>query len=338
MNNYENYIIILFYTFFLNLLFSNINFLKDKKKAFKHKNFIKDKSSPPFSGGVIFLITLIIFIPNEYFLLKFYFSLIFLIGFFSDLNVFKSPNLRFVYQFFVVLIFVIFSNTFIGSVRIDFFDKLLEFYIFKIFFTIFCILILINGSNFIDGVNSLAIGYYFLVLYFISKIFLDLNYIIIDKDLLYLLLFSLGCLFLLNLFNKLYLGDNGAYLVSTVVGIFLINIANNNILVSPYYVMNLLWYPAYENLFSIIRKLKNNKSALRPDNYHLHQLVFSFFNNSIKNSKITNSLTGCVINLFNFFIFYLASMNYSSTKYQLALTFFSLLTYNLLYVVLKKKN
>ena len=167
MNNYENYIIILFYTFFLNLFFSKINFLKDKKKAFKHKNFIKDKSSPPFSGGVIFLITLTIFIPNEYYLLKFYFSLIFLIGFFSDLNVFKSPNLRFVYQFFVVLIFVIFSNTFIGSVRIDFFDKLLEFYIFKIFFTIFCILILINGSNFIDGLNGLVLGYYSIIVFVI---------------------------------------------------------------------------------------------------------------------------------------------------------------------------
>ena len=30
---------------------------------------------------------------------------------------------------------------------------------------------------------------------------------------------------------------------------------NNNVLISPYFVMNLLWYPAYETLFSIIRKV-----------------------------------------------------------------------------------
>ena len=37
--------------------------------------------------------------------------------------------------------------------------------------------------------------------------------------------------------------------------------------------MNLLWYPAYENLFSIIRKINNKNSAFNPDNHHLHHLI-----------------------------------------------------------------
>ena len=105
--------------------------------------------------------------------------------------------------------------------------------------------------------------------------------------------------------------------------------------------MNLLWYPAYENLFSIIRKIKNKKSALNPDNYHLHQLILIYLKKKFKNIKIANSLTGCSINIFNFFIFSLATIDYSNTKYQLILSFFSLIIYNVLYISLKqnlKKN
>ena len=40
--------------------------------------------------------------------------------------------------------------------------------------------------------------------------------------------------------------------------------------------MNLLWYPAYETLFSIIRKVLTKKSALSPDNLHLHQLIYIY--------------------------------------------------------------
>jgi len=337
MNNYENYLIILFYTFFINFFFVKFDLFKDKKKAFKHKNFTQDKSTPPFTGGIIFFLTLIIFIPNIYYELKIFFLIIFLIGFFSDLNVLKSPNLRFFIQLIVVLLFVIFSNIFVESVRINIIDQLLENYAFKLLFTSFCILILINGSNFIDGVNTLAIGYYLLVLLFISTIFLELNFknSSLNINILYYLLFSLGSLFVLNLFNKLYLGDNGAYLVSVFVGVSLIYIAKNNIIISPYYILNLLWYPAYENLFSIIRKAKNSKSAFKPDNFHLHQLIFTFLKYKIKNFKIINSFTGCIINFFNFIIFFLATINYSSTKYQLLITCFSLIVYNFLYLILK---
>ena len=236
-----------------------------------------------------------------------------------------------------MLLFVIFSNIFVESVRINIIDQLLENYAFKLLFTSFCILILINGSNFIDGVNTLAIGYYLLVLLFISTIFLELNFknSSLNINILYYLLFSLGSLFVLNLFNKLYLGDNGAYLVSVFVGVSLIYIAKNNIIISPYYILNLLWYPAYENLFSIIRKAKNSKSAFKPDNFHLHQLIFTFLKYKIKNFKIINSFTGCIINFFNFIIFFLATINYSSTKYQLLITCFSLIVYNFLYLILK---
>ena len=338
MFGYENFLIVLSYILILNFLLTKLPFLKDKKEIFKHKSFINQKFSPPFSGGILFLLTILIFFPNENLQLKLFLLLIFLIGFFSDLNFLKSPNLRFFFQLFVVISFVVYQDIFIQSVRIEFIDKMFENYLIKIIFTSFCILILINGSNFIDGVNTLTIGYYFLVLFFITFVSIDFETSKLDLDLLYILLFALGLLFILNFLELLYLGDNGAYLISFLVGIFLIDLANNNLLISPYYIMNLLWYPAYENLFSIIRKLRNRKSALEPDNHHLHQLILIYLKKRFKNIKIANSLTGCSINFYNIFIFFLATIDYSSTKYQLVLAFTSLVIYNVLYLALKEKK
>ena len=120
-------------------------------------------------------------------------------------------------------------------------------------------------------------------------------------------------------------------------GVFLISISNNNDLISPYYVMNLLWYPAYENLFSIIRKISTKYSAFKPDNLHLHQIIYLKLKTKLKNTRVLNTLTSLLINLFNFLIFYFATLNYSNTKYQLMIISFSLLVYNSLYFLLKKK-
>ena len=196
-------------------------------------------------------------------------------------------------------------------------------------------LILINGSNFLDGVNTLVIGYYSLLLYFISSID-NGNISLIDIDFVNLLIFSLLILFVLNYFNLLLLGDNGSYLISVFVGIYLIDIANNNVLISPYFVMNLLWYPAYETLFSIIRKVLAKKSVLSPDNLHLHQLVYIYLKNKIIYKNHANSLSGILINIYNLAIFYFASKDYSNTKYQLLLVFLSFILYNFLYIVLKR--
>ncbi len=338
MADYENFLIIFSYILVLNFFFNKYSYLKDKKHLSIHKSFINNEFQPPFSGGILLLITIIVFFPHENLQFKIFISLIFLIGFFSDLNIIKSPNLRFLVQFIVVLCFIIYSEYFIQSVRIEFLDKLFENYLVKLLFTSFCILILINGSNFIDGVNTLTIGYYLLVLIFTSIVLNDFK---IPENTNYsfnILIFTLSLLFVLNFFELLYLGDNGAYLISFLVGIYLIKITNQNILISPYYVMNLLWFPAYENLFSIIRKIKSNKSAFNPDNHHLHHLILIYLKKRFRNTKIANSLTGCSINSYNLLLFYFATINYSNTKHQLILSFFSLIIYNVLYIILKKNH
>ena len=57
------------------------------------------------------------------------------------------------------------------------------------------------------------------------------------------------------MFNQFFLGDSGAYFLSFFIGFILIEIYNANLKISPYFIILLLWYPCFENLFSIIRKL-----------------------------------------------------------------------------------
>ena len=96
------FVIIFVLTFGLNLIFNKFNFLKDKKKFFKHKKLISKNIAPAFSGGLLLIITILIFIPVQFYVLKLFLFLIFLTGFFSDLNILKSPNLRFFIQVFII--------------------------------------------------------------------------------------------------------------------------------------------------------------------------------------------------------------------------------------------
>ncbi len=339
MPDYASFIIITLTILIFNFFFNKLNLIRDKKNTSFHKKFIESEFEPPFSGGIFLIFTIIIYL-NASMIFKFFLVTIFLIGFFSDLNFFKSINLRFYLQLISIVLFIYFSDLYIQSIRIEFVDNLLNNYIFKIFFTTFCVLILINGSNFLDGVNTLIIGYYTLVLYFISSIDSGITSSV-DDNFINLLIFSLLILFLLNCFNLLLLGDNGSYLISVFVGIYLIDVANNSVLISPYFVMNLLWYPAYETLFSIIRKVSTKKSPLSPDNLHLHQLIYIYLRDKITHKYYANSFSGVLINIYNLAIFYFASQNYSNTKYQLLLFCFSFIIYNLLYLALNsysKKN
>ena len=204
MSDYVSFLNIFLIILIFNFLLNKFDLIKDKKDTSLHKRFIENKFEPPFSGG-IFIILLIVIYLDASLIFKFLILTIFFIGFFSDLNLFKSINLRFYLQFILVVLTLYFSDLYIQSIRIEFIDNLLNNYFFKVFLTTFCVLILINGSNFLDGVNTLVIGYYALVLYFVSTIDSP-NISFISDDFINLLIFSLLILLVLNCFNQLLFG------------------------------------------------------------------------------------------------------------------------------------
>ena len=93
----------------------------------------------------------------------------------------------------------------------------------------------------------------------------------------------------------------------------------------------MFWYPAFENLFSIIRKLRLNRSALKADFNHLHQLLFLFINLKIKNKKLANNLSGIIINFYNLIIFLIGINYYNNTEIMIIITLFNVFFYLICY-------
>ena len=105
--------------------------------------------------------------------------------------------------------------------------------------------------------------------------------------------------------------------------------------------MNLLWYPAFEILFSMLRKVRSNFSPMKPDTNHLHQLVFFYYKRRFSFSQtINNSLVGITINLYNLILILIFSIYPENSKFQLILVMMNIVNYLIIYKLLfdsKKK-
>jgi UDP-N-acetylmuramyl pentapeptide phosphotransferase/UDP-N-acetylglucosamine-1-phosphate transferase len=307
----------------------NKNFFLLNQSGDKHQVFV-GKISVPLVGGVIIFLLILVSNFDNLDLFFVYIFCIFIIGLLSDLKKLNSPVLRLMFQIFTILLAVYFSNIIIVNTRLNFLDSLLNNYYFAIIFTSFCILIIVNGTNFIDGINSLVIGYYIIIclslLYLEQKGFnLFFNYP------LQLIITSLLILYFFNLFNKLYLGDAGAYLLGFLFSIELINFYLQNITISPFFIILLLWYPAFENLFSILRKINLKRSPINPDTNHLHQLIYAYYVKRNFTQLSANNITSIAINAYNAFVVTISLLNPSHTMLQIFLIIVNLSVYTFLY-------
>ena len=327
--NYINILIIPLIVYLLNTVIQFKNLLPSLSGE-KHQLFVGSKKIP-LSGGFIIIVT---FLFLEKFNLEFYYLfsiMVFGIGFFSDLRILTSPRIRFYLQILFTLLFIIFYNFHISSIRIFFIDYLLSYKFFSYFFVIFCLLIIVNGTNFIDGLNGLVLGYFISILIIIYNLKLFESLQITQLEILYFIEL-LSFLLLFNLFNKLYIGDGGSYLLGFGFGILLIAIYESNKNISPFFIILLLWYPCFENLFSIIRKYKFNKSPLISDNKHFHQLFFYFVKKRFGLSKLlANNLCSIIINIFNILTLSIGAQNIYSTQLQVLIVTFNITIYIFIY-------
>jgi UDP-N-acetylmuramyl pentapeptide phosphotransferase/UDP-N-acetylglucosamine-1-phosphate transferase len=337
MNIVGTVIAALFIITISNFVFKKFNVLIDQTNISSHKSFINGYKTTPLSGGFVFFLILVLFLPENYQYFTILIFFIFLTGLLSDLDILHSPFFRIIFQIIIIAAYLFLFDNFVSSIRIDFFDNLINIFFIKLFFTSFCILVLINGTNFIDGVNTLVVGYFILVASNVLYL-TEVNNLNLDIFLVFTYLACLVAIYIFNFFGKIYLGDGGAYLISFVMGITLIKFSNDNYLVSPYYIVALLWYPSYENLFSIIRRKILKKFPSVADNEHLHQLIYLYLDRSFNIDKnFSNTLSGILICLYNFFYFLTIFDNFNHTEILIYSIIFNVLLYNLLYFSLKKK-
>ena len=340
MLNIFYFLFFILFLILINFFFIKNNLMLDSIKNERHKkfsNFTKNNRIP-LSGGIFLYISSVLFLKDNNLLLFFSF-LILLIGILSDQNILIKPSVRLSLQLLVIIFFVFFENLYVKNINIDFIDKnLLSIKFLSLIFTTFCILVLVNGSNFIDGLNTLAAGYFASIFFLLIFISTKQN-IYVDITLVKNFLFFLSIFLLFNFFGKAYLGDGGSYLLAFFVSKVLINFANMNQFVSPYFVILILWYPAFENLFSIIRKLFFKKSPYKPDTLHLHQLIYNYFlKNNLISKVYSNTFVGILINIYNFLVMYIGSLYYNETSKICLLILFNVFLYLMIYSSLYKKK
>jgi len=319
------------------LILINKYFIKNKillnQTGDSHQKF-STKNQVPLTGGIFILLSILFYLNQYEKIFTISLLLLFFLGIFSDAKTVKSAHYKILFQILIAASFVYISDLRLYGTRVIFIDELLENHFFNIAFVTFCILIVLNGSNFIDGMNTLALGYFLIIVLILFKLsyYNDLIFRINDH---LMTIYFMIILFFFNIKSKSFLGDSGTYLIGFLFSIILIKFYFNNPLISPFLIVLFLWYPCYENLFSIIRKFKFNRSPMDPDKNHLHQLVFISLKKKFKlNITNSNNLTAYLINSFNLIIFFLASLTPSHTQGIIIYIFLCIFLYTFIYLKL----
>jgi UDP-N-acetylmuramyl pentapeptide phosphotransferase/UDP-N-acetylglucosamine-1-phosphate transferase len=198
--------------------------------------------------------------------------------------------------FFSICVFIFINDfswprlSFIGA---DFLYK--NPFLIKIIFALI-IATVVNGTNFVDGMNGLAclsIMISFLCLFILAQRVDDMIFV-------HLSLLSLGLLSTFILFNfpfaKIFLGDSGAYLLGYLLITMLIIFYGRHPELSNWGAVVIVFYFAFEVIFSFFRKIIQKQSPLHPDNKHLHLLLFRNLTESYS-KKMANPLTTIILSV-----------------------------------------
>ena len=159
--------------FLLNKICLKRNFLIDQKDTSEHKKKIITEAKTPLTGGLVFIIFFIFILFESNYLLLISLISLYLVGLMSDINYLSSPLKRIILQSLLIIMFVYSSDLTIKTLSLEMIDDLLKFKLVNILFIFICFLVLINGFNFLDGINTLVVSNFLICL--LSYIMFQLN-------------------------------------------------------------------------------------------------------------------------------------------------------------------
>ncbi len=318
---------------FLLLLLSNLLVLFNLKKFSRfiniydkpNKKLKKHKSNVPLVGGIIIIINIIIYsflslffetpfkdivvLNKEYISVFFLATSFFLLGLYDDK--FKLNPDR---KFFLSIVFCIFAltlnkNLLIENVNLSFLGRTIIFNEFSFFFTLFCVIILINSLNFYDGINGQSLIFFIIVFGYLS--------IHSPLQLFYLILIFV-CIFILflNLQNKIFLGDSGVYLLGSILAILLIyeyNIFKTIRFADEIFLLLIL--PGLDLLRLTVMRIIKGKNAFYGDRNHIHHLLTNRFSLVFSNAILF------LLSIFSITLFKLLNLNFFITFFIFLITY-----------------
>jgi UDP-GlcNAc:undecaprenyl-phosphate GlcNAc-1-phosphate transferase len=244
--------------------------------------------------------------------------LFFLLGYFDD-KIDINAYLKLFFQTIFLLLLIIFNNDLsINNIYISFLDKKILLGQFSIFFTIFCYLLFINAFNMLDGIN-LSAGIYALLL----SVFLYFH----QNNIIFILLMTTLLFFLIkNYQNKLFLGNNGSYLLGFILSYFFVDL-NRTKEISVEEIFLVMIMPGLDMLRLYIQRIYNKKNPFKADLNHLHHILLKKF--SYNKAIIFLLLILCVPVFLNFFF---------ENSEKIYLIVFAIVSYCSLIIYLLKKE
>ena len=330
---------LIFYLLIINLGLKKFNISLDKEATHeKHKSLMRKGNTTPLSGMFYFLPIILIFTNDLSIFVKICCSLFFILGFLADVKIINSYKLRLVFQFLFLSILFFITKDIIIDTRLSFINNLMNYDLTRILLCTFFFMVLINGFNLIDGTNCLCSLNFLIIMIFIFLLIDKLNINYMNNEIV-ILAISSSIFIIFNFFGKNFLGDGATYGIGFILGYILLNISLKDYNISPYFIANLLWYPAFENLFSILRRNLSKSNNYLPDNDHLHQLIFKYFKNKkiIEKNFILSSLTGITINFVLSLNFFIGFNYYNNSIIQIILIISMTFLYLISYYFFKKK-
>ena len=259
------------------------------------------------------------YLKNELVSLCIFITALFMLGLYDDKFKINPYNKLLLIVLLSIFVLSINKNLVVENFSLSFYDDRIFLNNFSFFFTIFCILILLNALNFYDGVNGQSGIFYIFIfsfLYYVSH-FHDFY--------LYLILILLFIL-ILNLKNKLFFGDSGIYLISSILVISLIyeyNITKNILYADEIFFLFLL--PGFDLIRLTFQRIVLKKNILFGDRNHLHHLL-------VKKGSLINAN----IILFGLSAFPILAFSYIKLNFYLILVIFLILYFSLLLILDKK--
>ena len=303
------YLLIITFSSIISILLSSIFFSNSKSvlafgldnKEGTQKLHLIDSTR---LGGLSIIIStylLLIFeFDNPYFLIIFYISWpIFLIGFIEDITNKLSAYLRLLSLFIACSIPVVIFDFTIKEKDIFLLNLILFLPFSLVIFSIFGIVVTCNAWNFIDGLNGLSSFLGFSIIMFFSYMAKveGLNQL---AEVLFLISLIIFCFLIINIATaKIFLGDSGAYFIGLIVALSGIELSNKSEQISAWMIFFIISYPATEIIFTFFRRVFQKRSIFKPDNKHLHSVVFKLINKINLNisEKNYNTFSGLVCSL-----------------------------------------
>ena len=293
MTNFIYFILILAVSNFFILKFYNEISFKYNLYDVPDEKRKKQPKPIPLLGGVFFLFNFLSYFIFEYFFnQKTFFHLlgfvgnkdilifivsvliIFVVGYIDDKLKLKPITKLLLLGIICWVVFSTNSQIVINSLTFSFYSKPIDLFNLSIFFSILCVLCLINSINMLDGINIIS-GLYFLSVAFVLIIY---NYHVYFA---LMLILSIIYFIKLNYNGRIFLGDSGIYIVSFLFALIFIDFYEERNF-SAERILLFMFLPMIDFFRLIIVRIYNKKHPFHADENHFHHILSKKFDHKTK--------------------------------------------------------